>query len=66
MMSYFMVGVICVCVCVSVCLCVCVYKQVRRGRRSISQTWRKWCNLRLGVREVMDFNAVIVVNGSLN
>lgn len=28
--------------------------------------WGKWGNLGLGVKEVMDFNAVIVVNGSLN
>lgn len=28
--------------------------------------WRKWGNLGPGVTEVMDFNAAIVVNGSLN
>ena len=54
------------CVCVCVCVCpVCVYKQaVEQG--PISHMWRKWGNLRPGVKKVMDFNAVIVVNGSLN
>lgn len=33
---------------------------------SISHRWRKWGNLGPGVREVMDFNAQILVNGSLN
>lgn len=28
--------------------------------------WRKWGNLGPGVKKVMDFNAAIVVNGSLN
>lgn len=43
----------------------CVYKQAMQ-RGSISHRWRKWGNLGPGVKEVMDFNAAIVVNGSLN
>lgn len=36
------------------------------GAASISHRWRKWGNLGPGVKEVMDFNAQILVNGSLN
>lgn len=53
-------------------MCVCVRVRVfikqdmRRGGGSISHMWRKWGNLEPGVKEVMDFNTAIVVNGSLN
>lgn len=43
-------------------MCVCVNGGL--GGRSV--ILRKWGNLSLDVKEVMDFNAVIVVNGSLN
>lgn len=48
------------------CVCLCVYQQVMKQEGSISHMWRKWCNLGPGVKEVMDFNTAIVVNGSLN
>ena len=51
--------------CVHVCY-VSVFISKRWSRGSISHTWRKWGNLGPGVKEVMDFNAAIVVNGSLN
>lgn len=45
---------------------VSVFISERWSRGSISHMWRKWGNLGPGVKKVMDFNAAIVVNGSLN
>lgn len=48
------------------CVCLCVYQQAMKQEGSIRHMWRKWGNLEPGVKEVMDFNTAIVVNGSLN